>query len=115
MSPTCRTRSLVGDSLTYHVEVTNQGTAHGAGVQITVELEEGMELVRTDGATSGSGNGDNTKITFNPLTRLEPNDTATWVIVVRSVKPGSLVFKASMSSQGQSRKISAEEDTKFYE
>ncbi len=104
---------LVGDSLTYHVKVYNQGSAPGSQVKVSVQLDEGMQLVRAQGPTAGEANGNT--IEFAPFKTLGPDETATWRIVVKSVTAGDLRLTASMTSEVLIRPVSDTESTQFYQ
>lgn len=104
---------LVGDSLTYHVKVNNGGSAAGSQVKITVQLDEGMQLVRAQGPTAGEANGNT--IEFAPFKTLGPDETATWRIVVKSVTAGDLRLTASMTSEILTRPVVDTESTQFYQ
>lgn len=104
---------LVGDSLTYHVKVVNDGSSAGSNVNISVELDEGMQLVRAQGPTTGESKG--RSISFAPLTSLAPGETATWRVVVKSVAAGDLRLSASMTSDLLVRPVSENESTQFYQ
>lgn len=104
---------LVGDSLTYHVKVYNQGSAPGSQVKVSVQLDEGMQLVRAQGPTAGEAKGNT--IEFAPFPTLDPEETATWRIVVKSVTAGDLRLTASMTSEVLIRPVSDTESTQFYQ
>lgn len=103
----------VGESLTYHVKVHNQGTASGANIAVEITLDDGMELVRAAGPTNGKAEGN--KITFQALDSLEPDATATWRLVVKSRKVGDLRLKAALTSNRLKTPVKVEESTQFYE
>ncbi len=103
----------VGESLTYHVKVHNQGTAAGGNIAVEITLDDGMELVRAAGPTNGKAEGN--KITFQALDSLEPDATATWRLVIKSRKVGDLRLKAAVTSDRLKTPVKVEESTQFYE
>ena len=105
----------VGESLTYHVKVHNQGTAPGKGIKVEITLDDGMELVRAAGPTDGRAEDGGKKIVFTALETLEPDATATWRLVIKSSKPGDLRLGASLTSTLLKRPVVATESTQFYE
>lgn len=103
----------VGESVTYHIKVHNQGTAPAEGITIEVTLDEGMQLVRAAGPTNGRA--EENKILFKPLDTLEPDATATWRLVIQSKKVGDLRLGASLTSSRLQRPVIVTESTQFYE
>ena len=103
----------VGESLTYHVKVHNQGTAPAEAISVTVTLDDGMELVRAAGPTNGKADG--RKITFQALDSLDPDATATWRLVIKSRKVGDLRLSAALTSKRLTRPVEDNESTQFYE
>jgi len=103
----------VGESLTYHVKVHNQGTAAGGNISVKITLEDGMELVRAAGPTNGKADGN--LITFQPLETLAPDATATWRLVIKSRKVGDLRLGAALTSNRLKRPVEVNESTQFYE
>ena len=103
----------VGESLTYHVKVHNQGTAAGSNIAVSILLDDGMELVRAAGPTNGKADGN--KITFQALDTLDADATATWRLVVKSRKVGDLRLKAEVTSNRLKTPVKVEESTHFYE
>ena len=104
---------LVGDSLTYHVKVYNDGSSAGSNIAVSVELDEGMQLIRAPGPTNGNAVGQT--INFSPLDTLAPGETATWRIVVKSIAAGDLRLSASLTSDRLQRPVSDNESTQFYQ
>ncbi len=105
----------VGESLTYHVKVHNQGTAPGKNISVEITLDDGMKLVRAAGPTDGRAEDGGNKIIFKPLETLEPDATATWRLVVKSSKAGDLRLGAALTSERLKRPVVVTESTQFYE
>lgn len=103
----------VGESLTYHIKVHNQGTAPGADIAILVTMDEGMQLVHAKGPTNGRTEGN--KILFNPLESLDPGATATWRLVLQSRQIGDLRLSAALTSKRLQRPVEVTQSTQFYE
>ena len=80
----------VGKPETYVVDVTNQGTAPATNVRLTFTTEDTQEFISGSGATAVSAAG--RTITTAPLASLPPKGKATWKIVVKALKAGSLLF-----------------------
>ncbi|MDF1838895.1 MAG: DUF11 domain-containing protein [Planctomycetota bacterium] len=103
----------VGESLTYHIKVHNQGTAPGANIAIMVTMDEGMQLVHAKGPTNGRTEGN--KILFNALDSLDPGATATWRLVLQSRQIGDLRLSAALTSKRLQRPVEVTQSTQFYE
>lgn len=103
----------VGESLTYHIKVHNQGTAPGANIAIVVTMDEGMQLVHAKGPTNGHTEGN--KIIFNALESLDPDATATWRLVLQSSQIGDLRLSAALTSKRLQRPVEVTQSTQFYQ
>lgn len=105
--------SEVGQTVEYHVTVTNQGSLSGTNVQIVVELEDAQEHVRNEGATAGTVNG--RKITFAPLPSLAPKARAQWRIWAKALKEGDVRIHVSMTEDRLTRPVVETEATNQYQ
>ncbi len=103
----------IGNTTTYRIIVTNQGSAVGTGITVKAMLEPQMEYVSCAGATNGSY-ADNT-ITFAPLPSLEANKRAIWEVTVKAKAVGDVRFKATMKNDQLDRDVEETEATRFYE
>ncbi len=102
----------VGESTTYIINVTNQGSAKDTNIKITGFLEDNVMFVSASGATRGSLNG--VKVEFIPLASLEVGQKASWIIEVKAVKPGDSRFKAIMTTDQLTRPVGESEATNVY-
>ena len=103
----------VGQTETYVITVTNQGTASDTNIRITCFLEPNMEYVSSKGDTQATVLGN--KITFAPLRSLEPKAQAKWHIEVKATGAGNVRFKTIMNSdQLGVRPVTETEATNFY-
>jgi uncharacterized repeat protein (TIGR01451 family) len=103
----------VGDSETYVITVTNQGSAVDTNIRIVCELEANATFVSASGATAGSAAGQT--ITFQPLAQLGAKEKATFRVVVKTVKAGDTRFKVTMTSDQLTRPVQETEATNIYE
>lgn len=103
---------MVGDSTTYTIVATNQGSLTGTNIKIVCVLEDEMAFVSAGGATASTVNGKT--ITFASLASLPPGASATWTVVVRAVEGGDVRFSTSMTSDQLSRPVEETEATNFY-
>ena len=102
----------IGDTQTYQIRVTNQGTAIANNVQIKAMLE-GMSYLSDSGETR-STNTSGGQITFAPVTRLEPKEAVSWAIKVSGDRAGDLRFRVSLTSDELTRPVEEAESTYVY-
>lgn len=103
----------IGQTTTYVVTVTNQGSASETNVQIKCMLEAGMEYVSSSGPSKASVVGNT--ITFAPFASLAPKAQAKWLVNVKAVGTGDKRFKTTMITERLDRPVEETEATKFYE
>lgn len=99
----------VGDTTTYTVKVTNQGSANDSNVHVIVTVDS--ELVPTS-SSAGTINGQVVDLGVVPT--LAPKDAVTYTIIAKGVKAGGAVTKFSLSSDMLASPITAEESTTVY-
>lgn len=103
----------VGNTETYVITTTNQGSADAKNVRIVVTMEDEMEYVSADGPTEATVDG--RKISFAPLASLAPKDKATWQVKVKAVAAADVRLKVDMTSDMLKRPVEETEATNFYE
>jgi uncharacterized repeat protein (TIGR01451 family) len=89
---------LVGESTTYTLKVTNQGTAADQDVSIVIRFPSQVTPTAAAGVTAGTIAGNT--VTFAPLASIGPKQVATWTV------------KAAATSVGDAR-VTAEVTTKL--
>ena len=99
----------IGDTTTYTVKVTNQGTADDSNVQVVVTIAPELEP-----ASSAEGKIDGQVVTLPVIPKLAPKDAVSYEIVAKGVKAGDGHTKFTLSSDMLSSPISAEESTTVY-
>ena len=99
----------VGDTTTYTVKVTNQGSADDHNVQVVVTVDS--ELVPV---SSSEGTIDGQKVTLPVVSALPSKQAVTYKIVAKGVKAGDGHTKFTLSSDMLTSPISAEESTTVY-
>jgi len=99
----------VGDTTTYTVKITNQGSADDNHVQVVVTIAP--ELVPVSAA---EGSIDGQVVTFPVVPTLAPKAAVTYKIVAKGVKAGDGHTKFKLSSDVLTSPISAEESTTVY-
>lgn len=99
----------IGDTTTYTVKVTNQGSADDSNVKVVVTIAP--ELVPV---SSSEGSIDGQTVTFPTVPQLAAKAVVTYKIVAKGVKAGDGHTKFTLSSAILSSPISAEESTTVY-
>lgn len=102
----------VGDTTTYEIIVTNQGSAPDTNIRIAVTLEDTMGFVSATGQTKAEQTGQT--VVFTPLASLAPGDKATWRVEVKALGTGDVRIKVAMNSDQLGRSVDESESTKFY-
>lgn len=104
---------LVGETTTYVISVTNQGTKTDTNIRIACSIPAEAAYVSSSGATAGSANGG--ALTFAPLASLAPKAKAEWRVVVKAGKEGDVRFGVEMDTDFLTKNVSETEATRFYE
>jgi uncharacterized repeat protein (TIGR01451 family) len=102
----------VGESTTYVITATNQGTATDINVRIVAELEKAMEFVTAEGASALVTSGN--RIEFAPLPKLEAGEKAEWRVNAKAIAPADHRFTVIMSSDLRQRPVMETEATTLY-
>jgi uncharacterized repeat protein (TIGR01451 family) len=100
----------VGETTTYIVRVTNQGTADDTNVKMTVEFP--AEITPVSASNGGTISGK--KVTFPAYPRLAPKANFTYTIVAKGEKVGDARVTFIRTSDGIPAPTSAEESTRVY-
>ena len=102
---------LVGDSVTYKIEVLNQGSAPDKDIVLTCTVEEGVEILSTSGDAEGTIDG--RTVTFAPIPSLAPGEEVTLEVTVKSSREFDSRFGVSMMSAELERPVEENESTNF--
>lgn len=86
----------VGSSVTYKIEVHNQGSLPGRQVQIVATVPPEMQIVKTNGPTNAVVTGQ--EVNFPPVDSLPEKQTLNYEIEVKTLKPGDVRFTVKMYS-----------------
>ena len=103
---------IVGNTASYTISITNQGSAPATNVKIASLLESPMELVSAKGATNSHLDGGT--LTFDPLASLAPKAKALYTVVVKAKEAGDVRFKTTLTSDQLKRPVEELEATTFY-
>lgn len=102
----------VGETVTYDVRITNQGSAALTQVQFDAFLGEGQTFEGGTGPTAVRWEGDRVKV--EPLPVLGPKAEVFWQVVVRTTAAADSRFRVELSSDQFVRPIEEYEATSQY-
>ncbi len=100
-------------NVTYLINVTNQGSANGTGIQIVAELPEEMSYVSSRGPTNAQVDG--RRITFQPLSNLAPKAVAAYRITCKAQSTGDVRMFVKLTSDQITKPVQETEATNLYE
>jgi uncharacterized repeat protein (TIGR01451 family) len=103
----------VGETETYVITVTNQGSAVGTGIVIVCELPDQQTFLSVTGPTKHTVEGGK-KITFAPLAQLAPKAKTTYRVNVKGDAVGDVRFKVSLTSDQMETPAFETESTHIY-
>jgi uncharacterized repeat protein (TIGR01451 family) len=103
---------MVGDTETYVIAVTNQGSAVGTGIVIKVTLPKQLDLVSASGPTKHTQRGKT--VTFAPLGQLAPKAKATYRLNAKATGTGDVRFKVSLTSDQMDSPAEETESTHIF-
>ena len=99
----------IGDTTTYTVKVTNQGTADDSNVLLVVTIAPELEPV-----SSAEGKIEGRVVTLPLIPKLAPKEVVTYKIVAKGVSAGDGHTLFTLSSDVLKSPINAEESTTVY-
>lgn len=102
----------VGETVTYVIRVTNQGSAPSTGVRFTATLPDEQEFLDGDGPTALRREG--RAVNALPLASLEPGASAAWSVRTRALTAGDVRFQLSLMSDQLTRPVEETEATQQY-
>ncbi len=103
---------LVGDSTTYTITVTNQGSAPDANVNVRVMFPEQLKPTSANGVTTGKIEGN--VVTFAPVAVLASKQVVQWTIKAEALKTGDVRPKVEVTSKQIKTPVTQEESTQIY-
>jgi len=103
----------VGNTETYVITVTNQGSAPDTNIVIECTLPPEQQYVSADGATNPTTEGQTVR--FAPLPTLAPKAKATYRVQVRAIGTGDVRFGVKMTSDQLTSPVAETESTHLYE
>lgn len=88
---------LVGETTTYTIRVTNQGTAPDSNVRVRVSFPQNIQPVSVSGVTQGQMQGN--LVSFAVLPTLAPKQVAVWSIKAKAIAQGDGRVSAEVDTQ----------------
>jgi len=104
---------IVGDPVTYDIEITNQGSAPDKDINIVCEVEDGIEIIEAGGDAQATMDGKT--VTFASIPTLAPGEVVSLRVRVKSSKPLNSRFRVSLTSDDMTRPVAENESTRFVE
>jgi uncharacterized repeat protein (TIGR01451 family) len=102
----------IGSTVTYTIEVTNQGSAVGTNIVIEGTLPEQLQFVSTAGPVPGTVTGQTVR--FAPLASLAPKAKVTYQVVARGLQEVDARFKVTMTGDQMTSPVEETESTHVY-
>jgi len=103
----------IGSNVTYTIVVTNQGSAVGTNIALTITLPGEEEYISSTGPTKAEMSGQT--VNFKPLPTLAPKARATYTLVAKGIGEGDVRFKVEMISDQIKTPVMETESTNIYE
>ena len=104
---------LVGETTTYTIKVTNQGTAPDGKVAVRVNFPQNIQPVSAGGVTQGQVQG--SEVVFGVLPTIAAKQVATWTIQAKAVGKGDGRISAQVDTEVlRGRPVSEIESTQVY-
>ena len=101
---------LVGETTTYTIRVTNQGTADDTDIKLVADFEA---LITPTGASNGGAIAGK-KVSFPAYPRLAPRQSFTYTITAKGDSKGDHRLKVTRTSKDIPKPTVAEESTRVY-
>ena len=102
----------VGQTTTYTIRVTNQGTADDTNIKIVGRFPAELDPASAAGTTPGTVSGKT--VTFGAFPRLAPKQSISWTVNARAASTGDGRVKVELTSDLLKRAVTEEESTQVY-
>ncbi len=103
----------VGSETTYLIKVSNVGTKAATNVRVAALLPPEIKGTAGEGPTKATG--DATRILFEPLAKLNPQEEVIYKVQAQGVAPGDHIVRVQLSSDEWPTPVTREESTRVYE
>ena len=101
--------SMVGGQTTYHIDVTNQGSLPGNGIDVQAYVPNEMRIITAQGPSAPKYDGQH--VTFAPVDALPAKQALHYTITVQHIRPGDLRFRVELRSATLKQPVVQEEST----
>lgn len=101
----------VGQEVAYEINVVNRGSTAATQVLVFAQFSEGIEPVATDGMPGEIQTG---QVIFQPIARINPQETVQLVVKAKAQANGNHVFRAAVQCSDPETRLVAEDNTRFY-
>jgi uncharacterized repeat protein (TIGR01451 family) len=102
----------VGSETTYEVKVVNVGTKSATNIRIAALLPPELKALSGEGPTRAANDG--SRVIFEPLARLNPQEEAVFRIQAQAQKAGDFILRVQISSNEWPNPVTREESTRVY-
>ncbi|QDV06392.1 Large cysteine-rich periplasmic protein OmcB precursor [Planctomycetes bacterium Poly30] len=102
---------IVGEPVSYVIEITNQGSAPDLNIGINCQVEDGIEIVSAGGDAQATVTGK--EIQFTQIPSLAPGEMVSLRVTVKSTKELNSRFLVSLTSDDMTRPVTETESTRF--
>lgn len=102
----------VGSDTTYEVRVTNVGTKTATNIRIAALLPAELKALSGEGPTRAANDG--SRVIFEPLARLNPQEEVIYRIQANAQKAGDFIVRVQLSSSEWPNPVTREESTRVY-
>jgi uncharacterized repeat protein (TIGR01451 family) len=99
----------IGETTTYTIRVTNQGTADDTNVKVVAKFQKEVDPVSAAGGTV-----DGKTVTFPAIPRLAPKQVVTYTIIGKGVATGDHRLSVELTSAMLTEPVTHEESTHVY-
>ena len=102
----------VGGDTTYEVRVRNVGTKTATNIRLAALLPAELKALSGEGPTRAANDG--SRVIFEPLARLNPQEEAVFRIQANAQKAGDFIVRVQISSAEWPAPVTREESTRVY-
>jgi uncharacterized repeat protein (TIGR01451 family) len=104
----------VGDTTTYKIDVTNQGSEELTDVRIVATVPSEYRIVSTTGPVKATIDG--LRVSFPKIEPLKPGQSATYTVRVKALKTGDARFRVELSARELGKTpVIEEEPTRIFD
>lgn len=103
----------IGAETSYEIRVVNNGTRAASNVRLAVGMPPELRALGGDGPAKAAG--DETRVIFEPLVRLQPREEAVFKVTAQATRAGDARIKVQLSSDEEPTPVTKEESTRVYQ